>query len=181
MLFRSSVLLDEKIINRSGLFIDEKRTEAVIDSDRRRFVLIEETNHEQNSVYLTEKDIENIITAKAAIFAAINILMQRLALKFSDLNTIYIAGAFGNYLNIESAINIGLLPPLPSGRFKFVGNTSVKGAKLAAFYQEAFYELAQIRTATTYYDLLGADDYVEEFRKAMFLPHTDINYWRTIL
>ncbi len=175
-----SVLLDEKIINRSGLFIDEKRTEVAIDSKRKRFVLIEETIHEESSVYLTEKDIENIITAKAAIFSAVNILMQRLSLKFSDLDTIYIAGAFGNYLNIESAINIGLLPPLPPGKIQFVGNTSVKGAKLAAFYQEAFYELAQIRTGTTYYDLLGANDYVEEFKKAMFLPHTDIDYWRAI-
>jgi uncharacterized 2Fe-2S/4Fe-4S cluster protein (DUF4445 family) len=146
----------------------------------RRFVLVEESGHDRDSVFITEKDIENIITAKAAIFAAFNILMSRLSLKFSDLETVFIAGAFGSYLNIESAINIGLLPSLPPGKFKFVGNTSVKGAKLAAFYQEAFYELTQIRSETTYYDLLGADDYVDEFRKAMFLPHTDIDYWRAI-
>jgi uncharacterized 2Fe-2S/4Fe-4S cluster protein (DUF4445 family) len=174
-----SVLLDEKIISRSGLFIDDNRTEEASDSKRRCYVLIKK-NENGNSIYLTEKDIENIITAKAAIFAAINILLQRLSLKFSDISKIYIAGAFGNYLNIESAINIGLLPPLPTDKVQFVGNTSIKGAKLAAFYQEAFYELTQIRTMTTYYDLLGADDYVEEFKKAMFLPHTDINFWRAI-
>ncbi len=175
-----SVLLDENIINRSGLFIDDKRTREIEGSSKRCMVLIEDPEQKENSVYLTEKDIENIITAKAAIFAAINILMRRLSLKFSDIDTIYIAGAFGNYLNIESAINIGLLPPVPPDTIKFVGNTSLKGAKLAAFYQEAFYELTEIRTGTTYYDLLGADDYVEEFRKAMFLPHTDIDYWRSI-
>jgi len=175
-----SVLLDEKIISRSGLFIDENRTSEANETSRRRFILVEETGGEENSIYLTEKDIENIITAKAAIFAAITIIMQRLSLNFSDLDEVYIAGAFGYYLNISSAINIGLLPPLPSGKFKFVGNTSIKGAKLAAFYQEAFNELTKIRSATTYYDLLGAEDYVEEFKKAMFLPHTDINYWRAI-
>lgn len=175
-----SVLLDEKIINRSGLFIDGSRTSEADGSLRRRFVLIDSENLEENGVYLTEKDIENIITAKAAIFAAINILMQRVSLKFSDIDSIYIAGAFGNYLNTDSAVNIGLLPPLESGKIRFVGNTSIKGAKLAAFYQEAFYELTEIRRATTYYDLLGADDYVEEFKKALFLPHTDIDYWRSI-
>ncbi|MBI9105991.1 MAG: DUF4445 domain-containing protein [Spirochaetales bacterium] len=175
-----SVLLNEKIIDRSGRFIDENRTSETGEANKRRFVLVEETNQEDNSIYLTEKDIENIITAKAAIFAAITIIMQRLSLKFSDLDTFYIAGAFGYYLNIENAINIGLLPPLPLDKFKFSGNTSIKGAKLAAFYQEAFNELTRIRSATTYYDLLGADDYVEEFKKAMFLPHTDIDYWRAI-
>jgi uncharacterized 2Fe-2S/4Fe-4S cluster protein (DUF4445 family) len=175
-----SVLLNQKIINRAGLFIDENRISKTEAPAIKRFVLVDETNNEENSIYLSEKDIENIITAKAAIFAAITIMMQRLSLKYSDLDTVYIAGAFGYYLNIDSAVNIGLLPPLPEDKFKFVGNTSIKGAKLAAFYQEAFNELTKIRIATTYYDLLGADDYVEEFRKAMFLPHTDIDYWRTI-
>ena len=169
-----SVLLNEKIINRSGLFIDEKRTAILGDTQNRCFYL------KKDSIYITEKDLENIITAKAAIFAAVNILMKRLSLKFSDLETIYLAGAFGNYLSIESAVNIGLLPPMASDKIQFVGNTSLKGAKLAAFYQDAFSELTSIRHMTTYYDLLGADDYVEEFRKAMFLPHTDINYWRTV-
>lgn len=175
-----SVLLSESIINRSGLFIDEERTVEEPDSERRRYMLVAQVGHEIDSVYLTEKDVENIITAKAAIFAAISILMNRLSLKFADLDTIYIAGAFGNYLNMESAINIGLLPPVAPEKIKFVGNTSVKGAKLAAFYQDAFSELTKIRSETTYYDLLGADDYVEEFKKAMFLPHTDIDYWRAI-
>ncbi len=176
-----SVLLNEKIINRSGLFISKDRTSKANDSERKRFVLIGRNDNDENGIYLTEKDIENVITAKAAIFAAVTIIMERLSLNFSDIDSVYIAGAFGNYLNIESAVNIGLLPPLPADKFKFVGNTSVKGAKLAAFYQDAFNELTEIRIATTYYDLLGADDYVEEFRKAMFLPHTDINYWRSIL
>lgn len=174
------VLLEEKIINRSGVFIDMERTRESSTTGGRRYVVVEESTDGRESVYITEKDIENIITAKAAIFAAFNILMNRMSLKYGDLETVYIAGAFGSYLNIESAISIGLLPNLPLGMFRFVGNTSLRGAKLAAFYQEAYYELTEIRGDTTYYDLLGADDYVEEFQKAMFLPHTDIDYWSSI-
>jgi uncharacterized 2Fe-2S/4Fe-4S cluster protein (DUF4445 family) len=55
-----------------------------------------------------------------------------------------------------------------------VGNTSVRGAKIVALYREAYDQIIDIERNTTYYDLMGANDYVEEFSKAMFLPHTDI-------
>ena len=74
----------------------------------------------------------------------------------------------------ENAIAIGLIPNLSLDRIEFVGNTSIEGAKIAAFFQDAFYDIDKIRENTTYYDLMGANDYVEEFQKAMFLPHTDI-------
>jgi uncharacterized 2Fe-2S/4Fe-4S cluster protein (DUF4445 family) len=123
---------------------------------------------------MTAVDIENIITAKASIYAAMKILLNRLSLTFADIKTLYVAGAFGNRLNIENAIRIGLIPNLPQNRIQFVGNTSIKGAKMVALYQEALVTIYDIRKNTSYYDLMGADDYIEEFRKAMFLPHTDI-------
>jgi uncharacterized 2Fe-2S/4Fe-4S cluster protein (DUF4445 family) len=97
---------------------------------------------------------------------------------FDDVARFYIAGAFGNHINIESAINIGLIPNIPRNKIIFAGNTSIKGAKLAAYFQKAFYKTAKIRARTTYYDLMGAHDYVDEFRKAMFLPHTDIELFK---
>ena len=103
------------------------------------------------------------------------ILVKRLDMSFEDLDRFYIAGAFGNFINIESAISIGLIPNLNREKIVYSGNTSIKGAKIAALYKDAFKEIAQIRAKTTYYDLMGADDYVEEFKKALFLPHTDIN------
>jgi uncharacterized 2Fe-2S/4Fe-4S cluster protein (DUF4445 family) len=115
-----------------------------------------------------------VITAKAAIFAAMKILLRRLDLSFEDIERFCIAGAFGSYINIDHAVAIGLIPDLERNKFEFVGNTSIKGAKIVAFYKEALYKIEKIREDTTYYDLMGANDYVEEFQKAMFLPHTDI-------
>jgi uncharacterized 2Fe-2S/4Fe-4S cluster protein (DUF4445 family) len=115
-----------------------------------------------------------VITAKAAIFAAMKILLERLDLQFTDIQHFYIAGAFGKHIDIENAVNIGLIPDIPRDRIEFVGNTSIKGAKIVAFYKEALREIEQVRENTTYYDLMGEHDYVEEFRKALFLPHTDI-------
>jgi uncharacterized 2Fe-2S/4Fe-4S cluster protein (DUF4445 family) len=102
------------------------------------------------------------------------ILIRRLEIDFEDIQRFYIAGAFGRYLDVENAIAIGLIPEIPRQRIQFVGNTSIQGAKLVAFYKEALHKIERIRVNTTYYDLMGAEDYIEEFRKAMFLPHTDI-------
>jgi len=174
-----SVLLDEKIIDRAGRFVADGRTTTI--GGLRAFVLADVNGRNTGKrVFFNEKDLENVITAKAAIFAAIKILLERLELRFSDIEKVYLAGAFGNYIDVRNAINIGLIPPIPLDKIEFVGNSSIIGAKMAALYQDAFHELLDIRSRTTYYDLMGADDYVEEFRKAMFLPHTDIAYWSAI-
>ncbi len=173
-----SVLLEQKIIDRSGKFISDSHKSIIYRNGLPYFILVDsKQDRSKKSIYFSEKDLENVIVAKAAIFAAIKILLKRLELSYDEIDKIYLAGAFGSYLDIDNSINIGLIPPLPKEKIEFVGNTAIKGAKLAAFYQEAFHEIDEIRTNTTYYDLMGANDYVEEFKKAMFLPHTDINYW----
>ena len=176
-----STLLDAGIINRSGRFVKGSSDRIREENGKVFYIIADETETKNGSqVIITESDIENIITAKAAIFAAMKILLKRLDMSFKDVDRLYIAGAFGNYLNIKSAINIGLIPNLPMEKISFVGNTSIKGAKIVAFYQDAFRKIGELRKAITYYDLMGADDYVEEFRKAMFLPHTDIEEFKSI-
>jgi len=71
-------------------------------------------------------------------------------------------------------MDIGLLPKVPPERIRFVGNSSLTGAVNAALSLQTFQRMAEIAAATTYFDLMGAANYVEEFRQAMFLPHTNI-------
>jgi uncharacterized 2Fe-2S/4Fe-4S cluster protein (DUF4445 family) len=170
-----AVLLDQGYINRSGVFVEEDKPRVEIVDGLKRYVIADgKETGSGHPVYFSESDIENVITAKAAIFAAMKILLRRLDLTFDDIERFCIAGAFGSYINIEHAVAIGLIPDIERSRFEFVGNTSIKGAKIVAFYKEALYKIEKIREDTTYYDLMGANDYVEEFQKAMFLPHTDI-------
>lgn len=170
-----AVLQRLEIIDRSGKFITGASSSIETVDGIHRYVLSKKNERTgARDVYITETDIENIITAKAAIFAAMKILLERLELDFKEIDRLYLAGAFGNYLDRENAIAIGLIPNLPLDRIEFMGNTSIEGAKIAAFFQDAFYDIDMIRENTTYYDLMGAHDYVEEFQKAMFLPHTDI-------
>ena len=176
-----SVLLKKNIIDRSGLFIEGSSDHIMSEKGLERFILVPEDKEKNlKPVYITESDIENVITAKAAIFAAIKILTMRLDLDFEDIERVYLAGAFGKHIDIDNAITIGLIPSIPKDKIQFVGNTSIRGAKIVAFYQPAFYKIADIRRSTTYYDLMGADDYVEEFKKALFLPHTDIEQFQPI-
>lgn len=169
-----SVLLEMDVIDRSGKILSDISERIREEEGIRRFILVPKSGGRGREVFLTETDLENVITAKAAIFAALKILLERMELRFNDIKRFYLAGAFGNYLNIKNSIAIGLIPNIPSERIAFVGNTAIEGAKIAALYQEAFFEIDRIREMTTYYDLMGARDYVEEFQKALFLPHTDI-------
>jgi uncharacterized 2Fe-2S/4Fe-4S cluster protein (DUF4445 family) len=169
-----AVLLREGIINRSGNFMEAAPGVVEVEGLKRYVIARGDGRKNGRQIYITESDIENVITAKAAIFAAMKILLRRLDMSFEDVARFYIAGAFGGYINIGNAIAIGLIPDLPRERFVFAGNTSIKGAKIVAFYKEALARIEHIRQTTTYYDLMGANDYVEEFQKAMFLPHTDI-------
>ncbi len=170
-----AVLFSEGITDRTGRFTEKGGTRVEERDGVKRYVLVPEGDSAGGKhAYITEPDIANVITAKAAIYAAMKILLKRIDAGFESLAKIYIGGAFGNYINIESAIRIGLLPDTDRTKIEYAGNTSLKGAKIAAFSATAFDELSKIRKMTTAYDLMGADDYVEEFRKAMFLPHTDV-------
>jgi len=93
----------------------------------------------------------------------------------NDLDAIYLAGGFGNYLNVKRAVTIGLLPDIPTGKIHFVGNTSIAGAKMALLSRQAQAEAEQIATAMTYTDLMSYPGYMEEFVQANFLPHTNLS------
>ncbi len=125
-------------------------------------------------IVVTQPDLENLLRAKAAIFAGINILLNSLNLTFSDIDRLYIAGGFGNYLDKENAILLGLIPDIDRDKIQFVGNTSIMGAKMALFSWEALEMAYEITRRITYFDLITYPLYMDEFMSAKFLPHTDI-------
>jgi len=170
-----AVMLARGIIDRSGKLIADSHPGVRFRKGRGRFVLARKHDTSKGKpVCIFQEDIDNVITAKAAIFAAAKIMLDRLDMTFSDVETLMIAGGFGNYINLDSAVAIGLLPDLPTSRIVYVGNTSIWGATLAAFSGEARESLREIVDRTTNYDLMGTDDYVDQFQQAMFLPHTNI-------
>jgi uncharacterized 2Fe-2S/4Fe-4S cluster protein (DUF4445 family) len=177
-----ATLLSAGVIDRAGRLVEGSSPRVRREHGRWKFVLAEKDESLRGrEICVYQEDLDNVITAKAAIFAAAKIMFERLDLKFSDIDRLMIAGGFGSYINPRNAIMIGLLPDLPLSKVMYVGNTAIWGAKLAAFSREARTLLRDICQSTTYYDLMGTEDYVEQFRQAMFLPHTDIELFPSAL
>jgi uncharacterized 2Fe-2S/4Fe-4S cluster protein (DUF4445 family) len=124
-------------------------------------------------IVFTEPDISNLIKSKGSIFAAIKALLGYIGLSFDQLETFFVAGGFGNYLNIPKAIAIGLLPDIPVQKIKFIGNSSLTGARLALTSQEAFEKCVNVSRSMTNIELSNYQPYMDEYIAALFLPHTD--------
>jgi len=131
-------------------------------------------------IVITETDIENLIRSKAAIYAATSVLVRNMGLDFKKIKHIYIAGGFGNYLDIENAIFIGLLPDLARQKFIFIGNSSLAGARLALLYYEALTRINEVAKKMTYFELSVDSSFMDEYTKALFLPHTDLEKFPTV-
>lgn len=162
-------------IDRSGR-LSFSKDERIREKDGEiEFVLVPaEQSGTGEDIVITQPDIDNLMRAKAAIFAGVNILVDSLNLEFEDIKRIYLAGGFGNYLNKKKALILGLIPDLSLERIQFVGNTSIMGAKMAMLSREALDACYEISRKMTYYDLITHPNYMDEFMSAKFLPHTDL-------
>jgi uncharacterized 2Fe-2S/4Fe-4S cluster protein (DUF4445 family) len=93
---------------------------------------------------------------------------------------VLIGGSFGKYLNVEKAVQIGLLPDLPWERFQFLGNTSVRGAYYVLLDREARARLKDIAARMTYIELSADNSFYDAFTSALFLPHTEMSKFPTV-
>ena len=121
---------------------------------------------------LTEVDLDNILRAKAAMFSGYACLLDKLGFSVDSLDRVIIAGAFGSFINLEHAVTIGLLPDIPRDKFSFIGNSSLKGARLAVTDRKLFRLSRDIARSMTNIELSEDPSYMDNFMAALFLPHT---------
>ncbi|MCG3177773.1 MAG: Na(+)-translocating NADH-quinone reductase subunit F [Phycisphaerae bacterium] len=133
-----------------------------------RFVLAEGPDGE--AVALTQRDIRELQLASGAIRAGIAILLERAGVSAGDLESVFLAGAFGNYVRRENALRIGLLPDVPIERIHFVGNAASMGAKLALLSQPARERAETLARATEHVDLSADMGFQMKFADAMIFP-----------
>lgn len=124
---------------------------------------------------LRQGDIENLIRDKAALFAGSRILLANAGLTFADLAEILIAGNFGQSLDIDQAVRIGLLPDIPRDRIRFIGNSSLAGARAVILSRAQWQHAQRIAASITCLELTAEPKYFEEYTAALFLPHTDLS------
>ena len=139
----------------------------------------DETSHAKD-ITLTRVDIDNLIRAKAAIYAGFAVLAQSVGVSLEDTELVLIGGSFGKYINVEKAVQIGLLPDLPWERFQFLGNTSVRGAYYALIDYQQRESISEIANRMTYIELSADNSFYDAFMSAMFLPHTELENFPTV-
>ena len=98
-----------------------------------------------------------------------------------DIEEVIIAGAFGNYLEIEKVVTIGLLPELPCNKFTFMGNSSILGAQAAAQSREVIEKAEKIARKVTYLELSTNTKFMDQYVSALFLPHTNVEKFPKVL
>jgi uncharacterized 2Fe-2S/4Fe-4S cluster protein (DUF4445 family) len=131
-------------------------------------------------IVLTRVDIDNLLRAKAAIYAGFTVLAENVGIPLESVDKVLIGGSFGKYINVEKAVQIGLLPDMEWTRFEFLGNTSVKGAYLALLDWRRRERIAEIAKRMTYIELSADNTFYEAFTSALFLPHTDLSKFPSV-
>ena len=169
-------------LERSGTLTAAHGSACLRDGeDGTEFILVPaEQTATGKDIVITQADLTNFIRSKGAIYHACECLLDRVNLEFTDLQTVYISGGFGNYLDAHKAITIGLLPDIPVDRYQFIGNGSVQGAKTMLLSRQALEEAESIASKMTYIELSTDPKFMNEYTSALFLPHTDIEKFPSV-
>ena len=170
------------IIDPNGKFVQDSTSPRVreVDGDLEFVLASGDETEAGKSVVITEDDISNLIKSKGAVLAAMRVLLNSVGVSFQDLEKIFVAGGFGNYLNVEKAIFIGLLPDVKQERVQFIGNSSLTGARMALLSRHAFERAKSLAKQMTYFELSVDPKFYDEFVAALFLPHTDMTLYPSV-
>lgn len=132
-------------------------------------------------IVVTQRDVGEIIKAKAAIHAAITLLLDYMGLGEEEIDRLLLAGAFGSYMNPESARTIGMLPDLELNKIIQIGNAAGSGAKLALLNVDERRRAEEISAKAKFVELATHPRFVKEYANSMYLPYKDLGrYPRTM-
>ncbi len=156
------------VLNRGGRM--DLRAGVQEDGDVREFVLVPRQKTDgRPSITITQKDVRQVQLAKGAIRTGIELLLQSKGLAENDIEEVIIAGAFGTYIDVGSAVAIGMLPDLPLDRFRQVGNAAGRGAVLALVSRAKRREAHAVAGRVGYIELASSPDFMKTYTQSMYL------------
>lgn len=156
----TGALINFKLIEPSGRFSKTIPDELSHNFRDKKFYITDE-------IYISQKDIRQIQLAKGAIASGINMLLKEVDSSIEDIEYVVIAGAFGYHLKEESIKTVGIIPKGFKGNMKFVGNSSVEGAKIALLNKHKFSKMLDIKNRVEVVDLSSKDYFQKYFVKAL--------------
>ncbi len=175
-------LFTSGIVGQNGKFNTDTKNKRIREgADGFEYVLVWAKDSQiGKDIVITEVDIENLIRAKAALYAGLQTLAKSVGVSLRDLRQVTIAGAFGSYIDVEKAITIGLLPDLPKDRFIFIGNGSLLGVRLTSFYTDMIDDARKVASMMTNFELSENVDFMNNYIAALFLPHTSLDEFPSV-
>lgn len=171
------------IIDQKGkIRIDKDHPRITSTGDESAYILAfaAETPMDEDLVF-SETDIDNIIRSKGAIYAGFTVLLNHMGIDFPAVDRVLIAGGFGRYLDIEKSVMIGLLPDIDREKFSYLGNSSIAGAYMALLSRPVREKAIELCDSMTYLDFSTNPRFMDEFTSAMFLPHTNLSAFPTVM
>jgi uncharacterized 2Fe-2S/4Fe-4S cluster protein (DUF4445 family) len=162
-------LFQAGVVNRNGR-MDEHHP-RIRNNEVREFVLVAEDERDDGrpAVTFTQKDVRELQLAKGAMRTGIEALLDASNLSADQIDQVIIAGAFGTYIDVSSAMAIGMLPHLPLDRFRQVGNAAGMGAKLALLSRGKRTGAQELASRVGYIELATLPEFGRKFAQAMYL------------
>jgi len=172
-----ATLFEMGVVDQGGKFNRELKSPRLRENDGvYEYVLAraEETQIDRD-VVLTELDIDNFIRAKGAMYAGCITLLKEVGLDIQQLDRIILAGGFGEHINLDKAMAIGLLPETDPEKVIFMGNGSLVGARMCLLSNRIRKEVVEVTKSMTNLELSETGSYMDNYMAALFLPCTDLN------
>jgi len=163
------------ILDETGRMIGKDKVEnkdyqnRIIEIDNMRQFIVVQSSVDEEIITFTQKDVREVQLAKAAVCAGIKILLKEKNINFNEIEKVYIGGGFGNYMDIESSVDIGMIPKELKGKIKSVGNCAGGGAKMYLLSKRIRENAVDIINKTTYIELSKRKDFQEYFIDSMIL------------
>jgi len=158
-----------KIIDAGGRIIDNQPRVRAYKGQREFILVSKEERKGKPAITITQTDIRELQLAKAAIRTGIQVLLETSGCSEAEIKQVIIAGAFGTYIDVGSAVAIGMLPPLPLNRFRQVGNAAGMGAKLALISLKSRAKAEAVASRVSYIELASAPKFEQVFVQASYL------------
>jgi uncharacterized 2Fe-2S/4Fe-4S cluster protein (DUF4445 family) len=169
------------IISERGKFNDVDTPRIIRVEGKPEFVIAwKEETALGKDITVSLKDIEEVQLAKAAIHTGCAILMEKKAVTEDDIDRVFIAGAFGNYINPESAKFLGLIPDIPTEKITFAGNTALAGAKMALISREVRKTAQRLSRWIRYVELMAEPNFQREFVKSTLIPYRHLERYPSV-
>jgi uncharacterized 2Fe-2S/4Fe-4S cluster protein (DUF4445 family) len=158
-----------KIIDDGGRIIDNRPRVRAYKGQHEFILVSKEERKGKPAITITQHDVRELQLAKAAIRTGIQALLETRGCSEAEIKQVIIAGAFGTYIDVASAVAIGMLPSLPLNRFRQVGNAAGMGAKLALISLKSRAKAQAVASRVSYIELASVPNFEPTFIQASYL------------